>query len=120
MWAWGLGHDGLRTSWPVGLPLSIPAPPASLLPPSAGADCSTRLLPACHLAADLPTSIPQFGHFFHKNCQWCGRAGVRGQGVPGGVVVTVRADPHRPMQLLISLRAANASSKPTLQVEHVP
>lgn len=34
-----------------------------------GADCSTRLLPACHLAADLPTSIPQFGHFFPKNCQ---------------------------------------------------
>lgn len=73
MWVWGL-----RTScvpWPTPPPLS----PASLLSPSPGADCSTRLLPACHLAADLPTSIPQFGHFFPKNCQWCGRVGVRGR-----------------------------------------
>ncbi|EFJ41400.1 acetylglucosaminyltransferase [Volvox carteri f. nagariensis] len=33
-----------------------------------GPDCSTRLLPACHSAPDLATSIPGYGHLFPKNC----------------------------------------------------
>ncbi|PNH02014.1 hypothetical protein TSOC_012044 [Tetrabaena socialis] len=33
-----------------------------------GPDCSQRLMPACHNAPDLKTSIPAFGHFFPKNC----------------------------------------------------
>ncbi|GFR41595.1 hypothetical protein Agub_g2319 [Astrephomene gubernaculifera] len=33
-----------------------------------GPDCGQRLMPACHNAPDLNTSLPAYGHFYPKNC----------------------------------------------------